>query len=58
MLTFLQDLDTDEIKRKFFSNPRDPDSARVKLLEEKVDELEADNERQGALRQMLQVQDE
>ncbi|TVY12926.1 hypothetical protein LARI1_G009230 [Lachnellula arida] len=53
-----EDLDVDEIRRVFFNDTNDPDSAKVKLLEKQIHELEANDEKPGALREMSQAQDQ
>lgn len=57
-LIFLQDLDVDEIRRVFFNDTRNPDSEKVKLLEKQIQELDSNDEKPGALREMKKAQEQ
>jgi len=57
VLNFLQDLDVDEMREKFFANGT-PEARRVEKLERKIEEIEADDTIANALRQRDEAQDE
>lgn len=57
-LITLQDLDVDEIKKEFFADDQSENAARVKLLEQIIDEAEIDDEMEGALRRSNDAQEE
>ena len=57
-LTSLQDLDVDEVRKKFFADSRSENTAKVTLLERIVEEAEIDDEMEGALRRRDQAQEE
>jgi hypothetical protein len=54
----LQDLDEEEIKRKFFQKGEHPQANRVEYLEREIDEAEADPTKAGALLRRNKAQDE
>ncbi|CZR67592.1 uncharacterized protein PAC_17491 [Phialocephala subalpina] len=58
VLTALQDLDVDEVRKKFFADNRCENAAKVTLLERIVEEAEIDNEMEGALRRRDEAQEE
>ncbi|PVH75179.1 hypothetical protein DL98DRAFT_658308 [Cadophora sp. DSE1049] len=53
-----EDLDVDEISTNFFSDRTNPDTGRVRLLQEVIEEIDSDPDRPGALRQRDEAQDE
>ncbi|KAH6696399.1 hypothetical protein BKA61DRAFT_683102 [Leptodontidium sp. MPI-SDFR-AT-0119] len=58
ILTALQDLDVDEVRKKFFADNRCENTAKVTLLERIVEEAEIDNKMEGALRRRHEAQEE
>jgi len=53
-----QDLDVDEISTHFFSERSNPDTGRVRLLQEQLEEIDMHPDRPGALRQRDEAQDQ
>lgn len=53
-----QDLDVDEISTNFFSDRSNPNTGRVKMFQQQLEEIDMNPDRPGALRQRDQTQDE